>query len=124
MPSAGAAYIAPDGLQMAVSADGSIALHQAAAENGMCPSVSFLFRSVARVSGPKAVGILLTGMGCDGALELKEMREAGAVTMAQNQETSTVFGMPGEAINAGAATYVLAPEEIALALADIVKTPG
>ncbi len=121
VPLAGAAYVAPDGWQMAMSRDGTIGLHQGAPENGMCPSVSFLFRSVAAVSGGNAVGILLTGMGCDGALELRQMRQAGAITIAQSQESSTVFGMPGEAINVGAAIFVLAPEEIAAALADIVK---
>jgi len=118
---AGVAYVAPDGQQMAISGDGTIVLQHGAPDNGMCPSVSFLFRSVAAVSGAHAIGILLTGMGCDGALELKQMRQAGALTIAQNQESSTVFGMPGEAVNIGAATYVLAPEEIAAALVDIVK---
>ncbi len=121
VPIAGVAYVAPDGQQMALSHEGTIDLHHAAPENGMCPSVSYLFRSVAAIRGANAIGILLTGMGCDGAQELKQMRQAGAVTIAQSQETSTVFGMPGEAINAGAAAYVLAPEEIAAALADIVK---
>lgn len=93
----------------------------AAPENGMCPSVSCLFRSATEMFGANAVGVLLTGMGCDGAQELRQMRQAGALTIAQDQESSTVFGMPGEAINLGAATYVLAPEEIAAALTDIMK---
>ena len=116
---AGVAYIAPDGQQMALSDSGAIVLRHAAPENGMCPSVSYLFRSVAAAFGAHAVGVLLTGMGCDGALELKQMRQAGALTIAQDQESCTVFGMPGEAINIGAATYILAPEEIAVALTDI-----
>ncbi|MBV8636315.1 MAG: chemotaxis-specific protein-glutamate methyltransferase CheB [Burkholderiaceae bacterium] len=121
MPRPGAAYVAPDGRHMAVAADGSMILQDAPPENGMCPSVSYLFRSVAVHCGPRAAGVLLTGMGCDGAQELKQMRAAGAVTIAQSQESSTVFGMPGEAIHVGAATYVLAPQEIAAALMDIVK---
>jgi two-component system chemotaxis response regulator CheB len=62
--------------------------------------------------GPTAVGVLLTGMGRDGAAELKEMRDRGAVTIAQDRETSVVFGMPGEAIKCGAAMHVLPPEAI------------
>ncbi len=118
---AGVAYVAPDGLHMTLSAVGTIALHQAPHENGMCPSVSYLFRSAAAAFGADVVGVLLTGMGSDGALELKQMRQAGALTIAQDQESCTVFGMPGEAISLGAATFVLAPEEIAAALTDIVK---
>jgi len=117
----GHAYVAPEGFQMGVRAKGRIALSQDASENGLRPSVSFLFRSLAQVYGEKAVGVLLTGMGKDGALELKIMREQGAVTLVQDQESSVVHGMAGEAINLGAATYVLSPEKIAAALQSLVK---
>ncbi len=117
----GHAYVAPEGFQMGLKVKGQIALSQDAAENGLRPSVSFLFRSLAHVYGEKAVGVLLTGMGKDGALELKIMREQGAVTLVQDQESSVVHGMPGEAIKLGAATYVLSPEKIAAALQSLVK---
>lgn len=71
------------------------------------PSVDVLFRSAAQNAGPNAVGILLTGMGDDGARGLLEMREAGSFTVAQDEETSVVFGMPKEAIQRGAAVRVL-----------------
>ena len=75
-----------------------------------------LFRSLAEACGPSAVGVLLTGMGKDGAAELKLMKDAGAVTMAQDRDSSVVHGMPGEAIALNGATYVLPPDEIASAL--------
>ena len=115
----GHVYVAPDGMQMAVGADGHIELRLDEPENGLRPSVACLFRSVAKAYGPSAVGVLLTGMGKDGAWELKLMKEQGAVTIAQDRETSVVHGMPGEAIRIGGATYVLPPEKIRLALASL-----
>jgi len=114
-------YIAPDGFQMKVEKSGKIGITRDAPENGLCPSVSYLFRSVAASFGMHAVGILLTGMGKDGAEELKLMKEKGAVTIAQDKESSVVHGMPGEAIKLGAATYVFSPEKIAAILGYLVK---
>ncbi len=115
----GQVYVAPDGLHMAVGADGHIQLRSDEPDNGLRPSVACLFRSVAKAYGPSAVGVLLTGMGKDGAWELKLMKEQGAVTIAQDRETSVVHGMPGEAIRLGGATYVLPPEKIRVALASL-----
>jgi two-component system chemotaxis response regulator CheB len=115
----GQAYVAPDGLHMAIDADGRVQLRSDEPENGLRPSVACLFRSVAKAYGQSAVGVLLTGMGKDGAWELKLMKEQGAVTIAQDQDTSVVHGMPGEAIRLGGATYVLRPEKIYLALASL-----
>jgi two-component system, chemotaxis family, protein-glutamate methylesterase/glutaminase len=70
------------------------------------PSVDVLFQSVARHAGPNAVGVLLTGMGADGAKGLAAMRERGAHTVVQNEETCVVFGMPKEAIKCGAAAEI------------------
>ena len=108
----GHVYIAPDGFQMLAKHGGRIALTRSATEIGQCPSVSALFRSVAAVYGAKAVGILLTGMGNDGARELKLMKDRGAVTIAQDRESSVIFGMPGEAVNLDAAGYILPPDKI------------
>lgn len=80
------------------------------------PSVDVLFRSVAQVAGPAAVGAILTGMGNDGAAGLLEMKQAGAATFAQSEETCVVFGMPREAVALGAAGEILPLEEIAPAL--------
>jgi two-component system chemotaxis response regulator CheB len=77
------------------------------------PSVEVLFRSAAQAAGPLAAGIIMTGMGDDGAGGLLEMREAGALTIAQNEATCVVFGMPREAIRRGAAKFVLPLDSIA-----------
>jgi len=80
------------------------------------PSVDVLFRSAARYAGRNAVGVIMTGMGDDGASGLLEMKEAGAATMAQDEATSVVFGMPHEAIKRGAANLVLPLPAIASAI--------
>lgn len=76
------------------------------------PSATALFRSVAREYGPRAIGVLLTGMGDDGALGLGEMKGAGAVTIAQDEESCVIFGMPGVAVRSGAVDHVLPPASI------------
>jgi two-component system chemotaxis response regulator CheB len=113
---AGVALLAPDGCQMSVGNNGRIICGPEPAEHGLRPSASFLFRAVARNFGPHAAGVLLTGMGRDGAEDLKLMRDAGAVTFAQDKESSIVHGMPGEAIRLGAAIHVANPERIAAIL--------
>jgi two-component system chemotaxis response regulator CheB len=80
---------------------------------GFCPSVDVLFRSTAQAAGPFAVGVIMTGMRHDGAAGLLEMREAGAFTIAQNEATCSVFGMPREAIRRGAAKVVVPLDSIA-----------
>jgi two-component system, chemotaxis family, protein-glutamate methylesterase/glutaminase len=109
----GILYIAPDGMQTGVSSEMRIILSPAPPEHSLRPSVSFLFRSVTANLGSSAIGVLLTGMGNDGASELLDMRMKGSVTIIQDRESSVVYGMPGEALRLGAASYILSPEEIA-----------
>lgn len=116
LPMAGHAYIAPDDFHLGVSSGGRLALARAEPENGLRPSVSWLFRSLAENLGGSAVGVLLTGMGKDGAAELKQMRDRGSFTIAQDRESSVVHGMPGEAIALGAAVQILPADRIAGAL--------
>jgi two-component system chemotaxis response regulator CheB len=116
VPLPGHAYIAPDDFQLGVSSGGRLTLARDEPENGLRPSVSWLFRSLADNQGSGAVGVLLTGMGKDGAAELKRMRDRGSMTIAQDRESSVVHGMPGEAIALDAATQVLSPDRIAAAL--------
>jgi two-component system chemotaxis response regulator CheB len=115
----GHVYIAPDGFHMGVDPSGVIFLSKDASEHGMRPAVSYLFRSVIQAFGRKAIGVLLTGMGRDGAEELKHMRDQGSLTFAQDEETSVVFGMPGEAVKLGGAAYILPPEKIAAMLNEL-----
>ncbi|MBI1937038.1 MAG: chemotaxis-specific protein-glutamate methyltransferase CheB [Ignavibacteriales bacterium] len=117
----GRVYIAPDEYHMGVNSSNQIVLSDDEPENNLRPSVSYLFRSAAKVFGHQAVGVLLSGMGKDGAFELKRMKELGAVTIAQDAESSVVHGMPGEAIKLEGATYILSPEKIAAALKTIVN---
>ena len=115
----GHAYIAPGGRQFSVSRSG--ANYMAVVEdtepvNRHRPSVEVLFKSCAQVAGRNAFGIMLTGMGADGALAMKEMRDKGSYNFVQNEATCVVFGMPREAIAAGAANEVLPLDQIAPAL--------
>ncbi|MCP4221670.1 MAG: chemotaxis-specific protein-glutamate methyltransferase CheB [bacterium] len=105
-------YIASDDVHIGIDADDTVRLSHAPPEEGLRPSVNHLFRSVAYSYGNKAVGILLTGMGRDGGLGMKEMFDFGAVTIAQDEQSSVVFGMPAEAIKLGAAQHVLPLDDI------------
>ncbi|MHB8121256.1 MAG: chemotaxis-specific protein-glutamate methyltransferase CheB [Desulfuromonadaceae bacterium] len=116
----GHAYFAPDGYHMLVGKDQRIFLSGEEPENSLRPAVSRLFRSVAETFGSHAVGVLLTGMGRDGAADLKLLRNKGAVTVVQDRETSIVFGMPGEAVKIDAADHILAPVDIARLLTVLV----
>ena len=118
---AGCVYIAPDGYQMKVARGGTISLTREEPEHGLRPSASYLLRSVAEVYGANAVAGLLSGMGCDGAQELKHLKDMGAFTIAQDRESSVVHGMPGEAIRLDAASLVLPPERIAAVLAGLAN---
>lgn len=122
----GRGYLAPEGFHLGVGSGPRIALSQDPPDNGLRPSVHHLFHSVAAVCGPRAVGVLLTGMGRDGAAGLAELRQRGATTIAQNEASSVIFGMPGEAVKLGAAHHVLPPEGIVALLASLVgaKPPG
>ena len=117
----GHAYVAPDEFQMKVERGGRIALTRDEPESGLRPSVSYLFRSLAEVYGGNVAAGLLTGMGRDGAAELRLLREKGAVTFAQDKESSVVHGMPGEAIRLDAAGFILAPDKIAAVLVNLAR---
>jgi two-component system chemotaxis response regulator CheB len=120
-PLPGHVYLAPDDFHMGVSPGGAVVLTREEPENHLRPAVSYLFRSLAQAYGANAVGVLLTGMGRDGAEELKAMRDRGAVTIAQDRESSVVHGMPGVAIALGAATHVLPADRIAQTLVALVQ---
>jgi two-component system chemotaxis response regulator CheB len=106
----GHVYIAPGSHHLLVVRDGAryvCRLNQGNPVNRHRPSVDVLFRSVAQNVGPNAIGVILTGMGDDGARGMKEMYDAGTVTIAQDENSSVVWGMPCEAIKLGGVNYVL-----------------
>ena len=89
----------------------------------MCPSVSHLFRAIDPELRAATAAVLLTGMGKDGAAEMKRLREQGAITIAQDRASSAVYGMPGEALRLDAAMLVLDPSEIGKLLARLPSEP-
>ncbi|MFP4164061.1 MAG: chemotaxis response regulator protein-glutamate methylesterase [Chitinispirillaceae bacterium] len=112
----GTALIAPGNLHTIVKRSGARYIVQnvnAPRVFHQRPSVEVMFNSAAKYVGKNAVGVLLTGMGADGARGLLEMKNAGAPTIAQDEATSVVWGMPGEAVKQGAAQYVLPLQQIA-----------
>jgi two-component system chemotaxis response regulator CheB len=121
---AGHAYIAPGDRHLMLVRDGAryvCRLDDGVPVNRHKPSVDVLFRSVAQNAGRNAIGVLLTGMGKDGARGMKEMLDSGSRTIAQDEASSVVWGMPGEAVSLGAAEHVVTLESIAgkiLALAE------
>ncbi|UFS69420.1 chemotaxis-specific protein-glutamate methyltransferase CheB [Geomonas sp. RF6] len=108
----GVAYVGPSGFELGIDRHGKIELARGKAGAVHCPTVGHLFDSVAQSFGRHAVGVLLTGMGSDGAQGLKRLKGKGAITIAQDKESSVIFGMPGEAVKLGAAQHVLPPDAI------------
>lgn len=122
----GHVYIAPGDQHLMLARDGAryiCRLDDGPPVNRHKPSVDVLFRSVAQQAGSNAIGAILTGMGRDGALGLREMREAGAATIAQDEASSLVWGMPGEAVALGAAGEVLPLEGISDAVRRLIAEP-
>jgi len=115
----GLALLAPTGRHLVVS-KGMAHLSDAPPLDGFRPSVTPLFRSTAETYGSRACGVILTGMGRDGAEGLKALKKAGGHTIAQDEGTSAVFGMPRAAIETGAVDQVLPLDDIARALAELV----
>jgi two-component system chemotaxis response regulator CheB len=123
----GHAYIAPGGRHLLVERDGAryrCRLKDGPPVNRHIPSVDVLFRSVAQQVGPNAVGVVLTGMGDDGAKGLKEMHDAGAPTVVQDEASSVVWGMPGAAVKLGAADEVVPLTRVADSVMKLVQTAG
>jgi two-component system chemotaxis response regulator CheB len=106
----------PETLHMVIRVAGRVHLSDAAPVNGHRPSIDVTFQSIAKVYGARAAGVLLTGMGSDGARGLLSIRQAGGVTLAQDEESSPIFGMPRAAIEIGAAQQVMSPAGIVRAL--------
>jgi len=105
----GKVLLAPGNFHMLLKRSGAnyyVEVKEGPLVNRHRPSVEILFNSTAKVAGPNAVGIMLTGMGADGATGMRSMRDAGARTICQNEASCVVFGMPKAAIEAGAAEFI------------------
>jgi two-component system chemotaxis response regulator CheB len=121
----GHAFIAPGGMHLSVERSGAnyvCRVRDGDLVNRHKPSVDVLFRSAARIVGPNAYGVMLTGMGADGALAMRELKDAGSWNVAQDAATSVVFGMPKEAIAAGAVHEVLPLAAIAPRLLERLRS--
>jgi two-component system chemotaxis response regulator CheB len=120
----GTIFIAPGGRQMKViniSGKPMLEVNDDPPENHCQPSVDYLFRSISKVYGKHALGVIMTGMGSDGVLGLRLMKRLGAQVIAQDKQSCVVFGMPGEAINAGVVDRVVPLNHIAI---EIVRRVG
>jgi two-component system, chemotaxis family, protein-glutamate methylesterase/glutaminase len=121
----GHVYVAPGNQHLLLARDGAryvCKLDDGDLVNRHKPSVDVLFRSIALHAGRNAVGVILTGMGKDGAKGMKEMRDAGAPTIAQDEATSVVWGMPGEAVAIGAAAVTLPLSAISAAVRQLTDS--
>ncbi len=116
MPSPGIVYFAPDQNHLELDAQGRFIYGSSLPVDGHCPSVTANFKSVAKFYGKAAMTILLTGMGKDGAAGMQAIAQAGGITVAQDEKTCIVFGMPSEAIALGVVQHVLPVQDIASVL--------
>jgi two-component system chemotaxis response regulator CheB len=120
----GFVYVAPGERQMRLvgpRAQARLALTDDPPENHCRPAADYLFRSVAEVFGPAALGVVMTGMGADGTSGLRQMKAAGARVLAQDEESCVVFGMPMEAIKAGVVDRVVPLDRMAAEIARMVE---
>ncbi len=111
--SPGRIIVAPDDYHMGVGADEQVVLSADEPEQGLRPAAARLFRSAAAVYGNRTIAVILTGMGSDGAREMVDIRDRGGVTIAQDEQSCVVYGMPKAAAELNAVKHVLSPPEIA-----------
>jgi two-component system, chemotaxis family, protein-glutamate methylesterase/glutaminase len=121
LPLPGTIYFAPERSHLELNYLGKLTCKNSGAVDGHCPSVTVMFESIAKFHKQEMLGILLTGMGKDGAAGMKTIAQRGGMTIAQDEASSIVFGMPKEAIAIGGAQYILPVREIAPSLLKIFK---
>ncbi len=124
IPKAGTIYVAPGDRHLELAAGNALRLTTDAPLASQRPAANFLFHSLARVAGPRAVGVLLTGMGEDGARGLVDMKEAGAFTIAEDETTCVVYGMPAAAVRLGGVSVSLPQDLIAPRLLQLAASPS
>ncbi|MHB0937751.1 MAG: chemotaxis protein CheB [Armatimonadota bacterium] len=116
----GTVYMAPPGLHLLVNPDATLTLTRTELVHFVRPSADLLFESVAAAFGPRAIAVVLTGTGVDGAMGVKAIKKRGGTIIVQDQQSSDFFGMPGAAIQTGDVDFVLPLDEIAGALVKLV----
>ena len=117
----GLVLLAPPEAHLIISARGKVSVQPGAARDGHLPSGSSLLESAAKIYARRAVGVVLTGMGNDGVDGLAAIRGAGGKTLAQSQESSVVFGMPGAAIARGIVDHVVNGDDLAATLSRLAR---
>jgi two-component system, chemotaxis family, protein-glutamate methylesterase/glutaminase len=117
----GHVLVAPPGTHMVIPFRGRVALRQGEERDGHMPSGTVLLESVAKAYGRRAVGLILTGMGEDGAAGMYAIKQAGGIAVAQNEESCVVFGMPGAAVERNAVDYLIHGDEVAASLMKLAR---
>ncbi|MFZ4399699.1 MAG: chemotaxis-specific protein-glutamate methyltransferase CheB [Bacteroidales bacterium] len=117
----GNAYLPPGDHHMFINKNNTIAITKDLPVKGLRPSVDLLFKSIANTYGKNSIIVLLSGMGKDGAVELKNLFDLGAYTIAQEETSCLVFGMPGEAVKLGGVCKLLSPENIIKEINNIIR---
>lgn len=112
IPKPGLALLPPDDYHVQVNQSGAVELSKAPPYKGLRPSANYLFNAMARFYGATGMGVILTGMGDDGAEGLEAMYKTGAITLAQDEDSCVVYGMPAEAVKRGAIKQTLTPDQI------------
>jgi two-component system chemotaxis response regulator CheB len=116
----GHVYLAPDGVHTGIDGHGRVIFNDDPPMHSVRPAVSYLFSSAGVCCGRGVIGVLLTGMGCDGSQELFDLHKSGAVTLLQDKASCVVYGMPGVAAKLGAGDYHLPPDKIGQLLVALV----
>jgi two-component system, chemotaxis family, protein-glutamate methylesterase/glutaminase len=119
----GSVYVSPTDRHLGVSASGQVLLDDSAPIRGHRPSATYLFASAARAYGAHTLGIILTGIGNDGCDGLRALKEAGGLVLAQDRESSVVYGMPKAAVDAGLADRVVSLDDLPALLKSLVRAP-
>lgn len=120
-PLSGTVYFAPDNYHLEITPQGTFVLSESPSVDGHRPSVNVMFKSIAQFHGSKTIAIILTGMGKDGAEGIKLIHDAQGITIAQDEESSVIFGMPKEAISLGAINHILPLSKIAPFLVNLIN---
>ena len=121
---AGVALVAPPNRHLLVNGDGSLSLTQTELVHFVRPSADLLFESVAAGYRERAIAVVLSGSGSDGSMGVRAIKKMGGTVIAQDEETSEYFGMPGAAVNTGCVDFILPLDEIAPALMTLVRSGG